>query len=54
MDSAYYAARVIAAIRRVGALFSVTVPMDPKVKAAIAAIPRGRLDGHQVSPCDLG
>ena len=39
MDSAYYAARVIAAIRRAGALFSVTVPMDPKVKAAITAIP---------------
>jgi hypothetical protein len=39
MDSAYYAAKVIAAIRRAGALFSVTVPMDPKVKTAIAAIP---------------
>jgi hypothetical protein len=39
MDSAYYAATVIAAIRRAGALFSVTVPMDPKVKAAIAGIP---------------
>jgi hypothetical protein len=38
MDSAYYAAKVIAAIRRAGALFSVTVPADPKVKAAIAAI----------------
>jgi hypothetical protein len=38
MDSAYYAAKVIAAIRRAGARFSVTVPMDPKVKAAIAAI----------------
>ena len=39
MDSAYYAARVIAAIRRAGARFSVTVPMDPKVRAAIAVIP---------------
>jgi hypothetical protein len=39
MDSAYYVAKVIAAIRRAGARFSVTVPMDPKVKAAIAAIP---------------
>jgi len=39
MDSAYYAAKVIAAIGRAGARFSVTVPMDPKVKAAIAAIP---------------
>jgi hypothetical protein len=38
MDSAYYAAEVIAAIRRAGARFSVTVPMDPKVKAAIAGI----------------
>jgi Transposase DDE domain group 1 len=39
LDSAYYAAKVIAAIRRAGARFSVTVPMDPKVRAAIAAIP---------------
>ena len=38
MDSAYYAAKVIAAIRRAAARFSVTVPMDPEVKAAIAAI----------------
>jgi hypothetical protein len=38
MDSAYYVAKVIAAIRRAGARFSVTVPMDPKVKTAIAAI----------------
>ncbi len=30
MDSAYYAAKVIAAIRRAGALFSVTVPIDPE------------------------
>ena len=39
MDSAYYVAKVIAAIGRAGARFSVTVPMDPKVTAAIAAIP---------------
>ncbi len=39
MDSAYYIAKVIAAIRRAGAYFSVTVPMDSKVRAAIAAIP---------------
>jgi hypothetical protein len=38
MDSAYYAGEVIAAIRRQGARFSVTVPNNPKVKAAIAAI----------------
>ena len=30
---------MIGAIRRAAARFSVTVPMDPKVKAAIAAIP---------------
>jgi hypothetical protein len=38
MDSAYYAGEVIAAIRRQGACFSVTVPMNSKVAAAIAAI----------------
>jgi hypothetical protein len=37
-DSAYYAAEVIAAIRRGGARFSVTVPKNSKVTAAIAAI----------------
>ena len=37
-DSAYYAGEVIAAIRRGGARFSVTVPMNSKVTAAIAAI----------------
>jgi hypothetical protein len=31
--------KMIAAVRRAGALFFVTVPMDPKVKAVIAAIP---------------
>ena len=40
-DSAYYTAEVIAAIRRGGARFSVTVPMNSKVRAAIAAIPEG-------------
>jgi hypothetical protein len=39
IDSAYYSAKVIAAIRRAGARFSVTVNMDPKITAAIAAIP---------------
>jgi hypothetical protein len=38
MDSAYYAAEVVAAIRRQGARFSVTAPMNAKVKAAIAGI----------------
>jgi hypothetical protein len=37
-DSAYYAGEVIAAIRRQGARFSVTVPMNSKVQAAIAGI----------------
>jgi hypothetical protein len=39
LDSGYYNAQVIAAIRRAGARFSVTVAMNPHVKAAIAAIP---------------
>jgi Transposase DDE domain group 1 len=41
MDSAYYAAAVIAAIRRGGARFSVTAPVTPAIRAAIAAIPEG-------------
>jgi len=39
MDSAYYAAEVLHAIRRAGARFSVTVPQNPSVRAAIAAVP---------------
>ena len=39
MDSAYYAAAVIAAIRRNGARFSVTAPVTPAIRAAIAGIP---------------
>ena len=38
MDSAYYTAAVLGAIRRGGARFSVTVPMNPSIRAAIAAI----------------
>jgi Transposase DDE domain group 1 len=38
-DSAYYAAAVIAAVRRAGARFSVTARLDPKIRAAIASIP---------------
>jgi hypothetical protein len=38
-DSGYYNCAVIAAIRRGGARFSVTVPVNSKVKAAIAAVP---------------
>lgn len=37
-DSAFYAAKVIAACRRAEVGFSVTAKMDPKIKAAIAAI----------------
>jgi hypothetical protein len=40
-DSAFYSAAFTGAVRRAGAFFSVTVRMDPKVKAAIAAIPAG-------------
>jgi hypothetical protein len=39
MDSAFYGAPAVWAARRAGAHFSVTVRMDPKVRAAIAAIP---------------
>jgi Transposase DDE domain group 1 len=38
MDSAYYNAAVISAIRRSGAFFSVTAPMNASIRAAIAAI----------------
>ena len=38
-DSAFYSAAFTRAIRRAGACFSVTVPMNPAVRAAIAAIP---------------
>jgi hypothetical protein len=38
MDSAYYAAAVIAAVRRNGARFSVTAPVTPAIRAAITAI----------------
>ena len=38
MDSAFYGAPAVQAARQAGAYFSVTVRMDPKVRAAIAAI----------------
>jgi hypothetical protein len=38
-DSAFYSAAFTGAVRAAGAFFSVTVRMDPKVKAAIADIP---------------
>jgi hypothetical protein len=40
-DSSYYSAAFCGAVRRAGARFSVTVTMDPKITAAIAAIPQG-------------
>jgi predicted SpoU family rRNA methylase len=52
-DSSYYSAAFCGAVRRGGARFSVTVNMDPKIAAAIAAIGRS-LDGDQVPACDLG
>jgi hypothetical protein len=39
LDSAFYNTAVIGAIRRGGARFSVTVPMNASIRAAIAAIP---------------
>ena len=41
MDSAYYNAAVTGAIRRAGARFSVTAPMNASIRAAIAAVPEG-------------
>jgi hypothetical protein len=38
-DSAYYSAAFCGAVRRAGARFSVTVNMDSRISAAIAAIP---------------
>ena len=39
MDSAYYAASVIAAVRRNGARFSVTAPVTAAIRTAVAGIP---------------
>jgi Transposase DDE domain group 1 len=39
MDSGFYSAAVLAGIRRAGARFSVTVPANSSVRAAIAAVP---------------
>jgi hypothetical protein len=39
MDSAFYGSPAVGAARRAGARFSVTVRTDPKIRAAIAAIP---------------
>ena len=45
LDSGYYSAAVISAIRSAGARFSVTVPMNSSIRAAIAAIPGGAWKG---------
>lgn len=45
MDSGYYSAGVIAAVRAAGARFSVTVPMNTSIRAAIAAIPEDAWTG---------
>ena len=39
LDSAFYNAAVTGAVRRAGARFSVTVPVNASIRAAIAAIP---------------
>jgi hypothetical protein len=39
MDSAYYSSAAMQAVRRAGAVFSVTAQLNASVKAAIAAIP---------------
>ena len=54
MDSAYYAAAVIAAIRRNGARFSVTAPVTAAIRAAIAAIPEDAWQRHRVPAGRLG
>jgi hypothetical protein len=41
MDSAFYGAPAAWAVRDAGAFFSVTVRMDPRVRAAIAAVEEG-------------
>ena len=53
-DSAYYSAAFCGAVRRAGARFSVTVNMDSKVTAAIAAISPDGLDADPVPAGDLG
>jgi Transposase DDE domain group 1 len=41
LDSAFYNAAVTGAVRRAGARFSITVPMNASIRAAIAAIGEG-------------
>jgi hypothetical protein len=39
LPSGYYSAAVLGAIRTGGGCFSVTIPLDRKIRAAIASIP---------------
>jgi hypothetical protein len=48
-DSAFYAAEVVAAIRRERAYFSITVRKDPAVQTAIASISEGCVDADPLS-----
>jgi hypothetical protein len=52
MDSAFYSAAACGAVRVAGASFSVTVAMNPHVRAAIAAIPEDAWTPIQY-PCAL-
>ena len=54
LDSAFYNAAVIGAIRRGGARFSVTVPMNSSIRAAIAAIGEDAWIPDQVPARGLG
>ena len=54
MDSAYYAAAVIAAVRRNGARFSVTAPVTAAIRAAIAAIPEDAWTADRLPAGRLG
>ena len=54
MDSAYYTAAVIAAVRRNGARFSVTAPVTAAIRAAIAAIPEDAWHGDRLPAGHLG
>ena len=53
-DSAFYSAVFTGAVRAAGAFFSVTVQMNPHVRAAIAAIREDAWTADPVSPGDLG
>src|SRR5450755_503746 len=54
IDSAYYSAAVLGAIRSGGTRFSVTARMDRKIRAAIASHPAGQLDAGDLPAGSLG